>query len=265
MSPNFSECDALSDVANIFKLPRQHDVTPRRQSIRDLILQQSRFIQLPNFIRISENDLRLTFDSYDRLFFGSSLNAALRGSKSHPIPLKLNGRLRSVGGRTYRIVRNRGMNVNYEIQISSALLFNNFRTPEESVEVTGIPCTDRLDAMMRIMEHEMLHLAEFLAYGKSSCSQSRFQTTAYHLFGHRSHKHEMITTRARTLQSTTIRPGQNVKFIHDGVTLSGVVNRINKRATVLVEHSKGQRYTNGKRYLKFYIPVGALITQSLAE
>ena len=38
----------------------------------------------------------------------------------------------------------------------------------------------------------------------------------------------------------------------------GVVNRVNKRATVLVEDAKGMPYSNGKRYSKFYVPVQML-------
>jgi len=37
-----------------------------------------------------------------------------------------------------------------------------------------------------------------------------------------------------------------------------VVNRITKRATVLVENEQAPRYSDGKRYAKFYIPVGIL-------
>ena len=37
-----------------------------------------------------------------------------------------------------------------------------------------------------------------------------------------------------------------------------LVNRITRRATILVEHPKGQSYSDGKRYLKFYIPLPLL-------
>jgi hypothetical protein len=44
----------------------------------------------------------------------------------------------------------------------------------------------------------------------------------------------------------------------DGIERTGVVNRINKRATVLVEDRKGARYSDGKHYAKFYVPVQML-------
>jgi len=37
-----------------------------------------------------------------------------------------------------------------------------------------------------------------------------------------------------------------------------VVNRVSKRATVLVEDHQGRRYTDGKHYSKFYVPVQML-------
>ena len=46
-----------------------------------------------------------------------------------------------------------------------------------------------------------------------------------------------------------------VRFRFDGVQHTGIVNRIRKRATVLVEDREGQRYSDGKHYIKFYVPV----------
>ena len=49
-----------------------------------------------------------------------------------------------------------------------------------------------------------------------------------------------------------------VRFRFEGVERTGIVNRISKRATVLVEDPEGQRYSNGKHYIKFYVPVQLL-------
>ena len=46
-----------------------------------------------------------------------------------------------------------------------------------------------------------------------------------------------------------------MRFQFDGVEHKGVVNRISKRATVLVKDRKGQPYSDGKHYTKFYVPV----------
>ena len=55
-----------------------------------------------------------------------------------------------------------------------------------------------------------------------------------------------------------IKSGMMVRFRFDGVEHEGVVNRINKRATVLVEDRRGERYSDGKHYTKFYVSVQML-------
>ena len=55
-----------------------------------------------------------------------------------------------------------------------------------------------------------------------------------------------------------IRPGARVSFVIEGQRLTGIVNRVTKRATVLVEDPKGERYSDGKHYAKFYIPISWL-------
>jgi hypothetical protein len=52
--------------------------------------------------------------------------------------------------------------------------------------------------------------------------------------------------------------GDTVVFIAEGKQFTGVVNRITKRATVLVADPGGTKYTDGKRYSKFYVPLNML-------
>jgi hypothetical protein len=228
-----------------------------RQRIRHSLLQQSRYIQVPNFARCSDGDLKLLFNLYDESFFRGEMGRETLRQSGKACVLKFNGRLTSSGGITRRS-RLRKTGLIYAIEVSSRLLFHNFRTPGETPIVSGLPCPDRLDALMRIMEHEMLHLGEFLAWGESNCNAGRFQHLAAVLFGHAAHKHGMLTPRQKTLATTTFRPGDIVQFTFDGVDLRGMINRINQRATILVENPKGARYQNGKRYLKYYLPLARL-------
>lgn len=55
-----------------------------------------------------------------------------------------------------------------------------------------------------------------------------------------------------------IKSGMVVRFKFDGVEHKGVVNRVNKRATVLVQDRRGERYSDGKHYAKYYVPVQML-------
>lgn len=229
-----------------------------RALIRQTLLTQSRYIQTANFIRCSDADVRTLFDQYDTRFFYSQLRPALDAVRAWPMEMGFSGRLRSTGGRTTMYHKPGKIPARFAIHLSSNVLFNNFRTPEETASVVGLTCTDRLDALMRLMEHEMLHLAEFLAFGQSDCSAPRFQSTAKRMFGHAAHTHSMITKRVAAIRSTNFRPGHRVRFDFEGRQLTGMINRINTRATVLVEDPRGLPYSDGKRYTKFYIPIAWL-------
>ena len=108
------------------------------------------------------------------------------------------------------------------------------------------------------MEHEIVHLIEMLLWDESSCSQPRFHSITRRFFGHTGNKHGLITPKERAIEQFGIRPGSMVRFRFDGVERTGFVNRINRRATVLVEDSRGERYSNGKHYVKFYVSLPLL-------
>ena len=52
-----------------------------------------------------------------------------------------------------------------------------------------------------------------------------------------------------------IKPGDRVVFSLKGTRYAGLVTRITKRATVLVEDKQGTRYSDGRSYTKFYVPL----------
>jgi hypothetical protein len=108
------------------------------------------------------------------------------------------------------------------------------------------------------MEHELVHLVEMLLWDKSSCAKPRFHSIALRFFGHTENRHQLITPKEKAMVRYGIKPGLAVRFRIDGVEHKGIVNRINKRATVLVDDHKGQRYSDGKHYSKFFVPVHLL-------
>jgi len=55
-----------------------------------------------------------------------------------------------------------------------------------------------------------------------------------------------------------VRPGDRVRFEFQGEHHEGVVNRITRRATVLVDDPGGAVYDDGFRYRKYYIPLALL-------
>ncbi len=124
--------------------------------------------------------------------------------------------------------------------------------------MTGRKCSNRLEALQRVMEHELTHLLEMVLWNDSSCSKGRFQGIARRFFAHTAFQHDLITQAERAARKYNIRVGQSVKFHLDGVWHTGIVNRITRRATVLVPHCKGQLFTDGQRYHRFYVPIEML-------
>jgi hypothetical protein len=138
------------------------------------------------------------------------------------------------------------------------MLFQAFNQDHRPVAVNGLPCTDRLQAMQRIFEHELIHLVELIAWGNSSCRGERFHALAQRIFGHTERTHRLITRREIACNHYGLHVGDRVRFNFEGQELTGILNRITKRATVLVEREGGMRYSDGKHYAKFYVPISLL-------
>lgn len=234
----------------------KEQISDQTDSIFTTILNQSKTIVKPNFESISSNDLSLLFRLYDQMFFGDFCRKNLGNS---PLNFRVSSRMTRAGGKTSRtIYRDQPNCPVYEITVSSTLLFDTFDDVERTILVTGSECKNRLQALQRIFEHEMVHLIEMLLWNKSSCSQKRFQSIAARFFNHSDYQHQLVTPRERALKIHGVKQGSLVQFEFEGTRYQGVVNRITKRATVLVEDRKGRRYSDGKRYSKFYIPLESL-------
>ncbi len=232
------------------------EIADRTRQIHAALLAKSKYLDAANFIRIHTSDLDLLFEEYDGKFFDGTIRGGLG---SLPLTFGLSARMTSAAGKTACYTDHRSGSKRFEISVSTTILFGCFRDEDHRpIMASGIPCRDRLDALQRVMEHELLHLVEMLLWEQSSCSQPRFGSMAHRFFGHTASMHQLITPRERAIMKFGIRPGMMVRFRFDGVEYRGIVNRITRRATVLVENDRGQRYSNGKQYLKFYVPVQML-------
>ncbi len=223
-------------------------------------LRASRYLRTPNFETIHPNDLGLLFAAYDERFFDGQIKRALGTT---PLRFGLSKRMTSSGGKTARMVDSSQGRQWYEISASTTILFGCF-TPDDHrpIVTSGITCHDRLAALQRIMEHEIVHLIEMLLWRKTSCSHPRFHSITRRFFGHTLNKHSLVTPKERAFVKFGVRPGMKVRFRFEGVEHTGLVNRISRRATVLVEDPRGTPYSDGKRYTKFYVPVQMLETLS---
>ncbi len=231
-------------------------VLDRTRGIYDQLLKASRYVTAGNFRSLHPNDLNTLFEAYDAEFFRGACRRGLAGRK---LDFRISTRMTSAGGKTFFYKpRIPGLPEYFEIAVSATLLFQTFRDVDRPITVCGVECRDRIEALQRIFEHEMIHLVEMVCWRESECSAPRFQSIASGMFLHREHTHNLITPRERAAVKFGIQAGSRVRFEYEGREYQGTVNRVTKRATVLVEDPRGMRYSDGKSYTKFYIPLDDL-------
>lgn len=228
-----------------------------QREIHEKTLALSRSIDQPNFTSVGRDDLVRMIRMYDDLFFDGKI---LPVAQAEGLSFGLSSRMTRVAGKmvTHYPHGNHEAPRQFELILSSTLLFQTFEDEARSAEVTGRVCKDRLEAMQRVAEHEFVHLIEMLIWNDGNCSESRFQSIAQRYFGHTDYRHDLITQRERALSKFNIRVGDEVRFRHDRRVLTGRVNRITRRATILVQDGKGERFSDGHRYLRFYVPLEKL-------
>jgi hypothetical protein len=239
----------LAELVTSMRLPEEL-IEQRVSEIQRDLLAQSRHLRAVNFSAIHSADLEFLFTAYDTRFLGGLTRPALAG---HALTFRLSPRMTRAGGTTTRLISRTG-EVRHDIAIASSMLFDAFAHADRSVSVAGLECCNRLDALQRVMEHEMVHLIEQLCWGSSNCSARRFQEIAARVFRHRAHTHNLVTRWERA-STVGIVVGSRVTFTFEGRQLTGRVNRITKRATVLVEEPNGVRFSNGLRYKTYYVPI----------
>lgn len=230
------------------------------KSIYESMLSDSPNIREGHLTTISGLDLRKLYELYDGVFFDGLLDRLFNQEGLPSLSFRAAPRMTSAGGKTSRKRTKTpeptpGDAIRYEIAISSTLLFQTFSDVNRTISVNGIVCRDRLEALQRIFEHELVHLLEWLTWNRTSCKAARFQTIARNFFGHTEATHRLVTQRERAREVFGIHAGDQVVFEYEGERLIGRVNRITKRATVLVASDEGARYSDGGRYEKYYIPL----------
>ncbi|QDT03627.1 hypothetical protein K227x_20110 [Rubripirellula lacrimiformis] len=233
------------------------EIDRMQREIHEQTLQLSRTINRPNFTRVGREDLMRMIRMYDERFFGGKI---LPVAMAEGLTFGISSRMTSVAGKLvthYARGRNTGPR-KFELVLSSTLLFQTFEDVDRPVEVTGRLCRDRLEAMQRVAEHEFTHLIEMLIWNDGNCSESRFQSIANRYFAHTDYRHALITQRERAAIKFDIRVGDQVVFRRDGRELIGRVNRITRRATILVPDPNGEPFSDGGRYVRYYVPLERL-------
>ena len=254
----------LSPKENLLKITRERHISPEERSkltrlIYRHMLTNSRSIGSGNFRDVSNSDLGLLFQITDEQFFDGQISRVCEQRATRPLSFRLSTRMTTSGGTTTmnQFGSRRRRSIEFEIAIATTPLFGTFQEQSTAI-VSGVQCHDRLEALQRIMEHEMVHLVEMLLWNDSNCSANPFKKIVRRLFGHTASNHQLLTPRDLASQKLGIAPGDHVVFSVNGQPTKGYVNRITKRATILVKNSRGTLYSDGCKYQKFYVPLQRL-------
>lgn len=249
--------EQLQQLLTTTTLSRE-EIAFKTGAIHEAVLRASKTLDGADFRSISVSDLESMFRHYDGMFLENECTRALQDAGAE-LRFRVSERMTRAGGKTTRMIpRGDKASTIYEIAVSSTLLFQSFSSESRTIEAGGITCRDRIEALQRIFEHELLHLVELLVWARSNCAAPRFRTIARNLFGHTTSSHQLMTPAERAHTEHGIKTGDWVTFFHQGKRHVGVVNRVTKRATVLIEDDKGRQYSDGKRYVKCYVPVNQL-------
>ena len=221
------------------------EVRRKVRAIYDATLRELRHIRTGNFGALAAEDVERMCGHYDEAFFQRLFRRLLRREGEGALTFRVSPTMTSAGGKTTRRRPRAGLAgegqavTSYDLAVSAPLLFQTFRDDGRPIRVVGIECADRLEALQRIVEHELLHLLELLVWRSSSCAGERFQRLAHHLFTHTAAHHQLVTQREIAGTRYGVQVGCLVTFDYHGVSYTGRVNQITKRVTVLVENSDG--------------------------
>lgn len=233
-------------------------INNKRAAIKTLLFESSENIESENFSKISDKDLYILFKLYDEIFLQSWFKDNFKGK----IIFKLSKQLSRAAGNT-RTKKNiagiRPEEVEFEIKISLNHLVD-FNKVDRLKYVGGIEAVSMLDSLMLVFEHELCHVIEFLICFKSSCSKKPFKDLIFSLFGQTETTHKLVSSNEVNIQAFGLKPGDRVKFQFNGKVISGFIQRINKRATVMCPDKQGNYVDKfGKHHKKFYVPLECLI------
>lgn len=222
------------------------------------VLLNSPSIRTGNFESVSSADLGQLFHVTDELFFDGGISRFMESSFDRPLKFRLSTRMTTSGGTTTMFTMGKSRRyTEFEIAIATTPLFGTYKI-DSHAKVGGLVCRSRLEALQRIMEHEIVHLVELLGTDDSNCQGRQFKLWVKQIFGHVESNHQLMTPSDIARRQLGIRCGDEVIFSADGANRRGIVNRITKRATVLVKDPTGTRYTDGECYSKYYVPLPML-------
>jgi hypothetical protein len=232
-------------------------IDEKRNIIKNKLFENSANIKQVDFNQVCNSDLYLLYKLYDEIFLNSWFAENFKGK----ITFKFSKQLTRAAGNTTtkkHIEKIKPEEVEFQIKVSLNHLFN-FDKIDRDKYVGGIQAKSKLHSLMLVFEHEICHVIEFLICKKSSCKKEPFKKLIFNLFGQNESTHKLVTSREASFAEYGLVVGNKVTFEFQGKQIIGIINNINKRATVMSQNNKGNYMDrNGQHYIKYYIPLNCL-------
>lgn len=235
-------------------------IEEKRHSIWSLFLFRYNSSLKDDISTFKKKDLKYLFYCYDRVFFHHYFSNSFKGKLRFSF--------------STRMIRNAGMiyypkdlhhleerQIDIEIRMATQVFLNYYKISKDK-KVNGIKTRDVFEAFLLVFEHEICHLLEILFFQKTSCKGKVFKNLAYNIFGHLEVYHDLPMNTEVALEKYGFQVGDLVNFEYRGEVFSGFVNRITKRATVLVPDPDGDYVVRGMRCFKWYVPIEILKRES---
>lgn len=180
-----------------YKYSKQ-EINEQFEKVRQQVFIQSKQIKADNFGVASNDDIKLVFNLYDTYFFDTYFK---ENKVIEKMAFDFSKKMTSAGGKLmYYKVTNQNP-IQFRMRISAYLIFNSFKDGEiKSINLAGFETKNRLEALMHIIEHEIIHLIEFIAFNDSSCKKDNFKNLANSIFGHTAFTHSLLTGKMEALK-----------------------------------------------------------------
>ncbi len=229
----------------------------KREAVRRAFISASKNVDSGVITRMADTDLRILFEIYDAEFLERYFEKNFAAS----ITFSLSARMSKSAGKTIYPKNLKSLKPDqekYELRMGINLFFKYDQLSRDK-KVNGLHTRDSLEAFQLVFEHELCHLIELHLFRESNCMRERYKSIAFNLFGHTESYHQLPTSREIAEEKFDLRIGDRVVFVCEMGKLEGVIQRINKRATVMVPDKKGDyRDQQGHRYTKWYVPLPLL-------
>lgn len=228
------------------------DIIRKRAEVAQRLIATSKRIKNGTIKEISEWDLRFLFELYDEYFFCGWF----KNNNKDKFSFSLSRRMTKCAGKTICSKNNivpEEMKVEIRIGID---FFFHYGAINNDNNVCGIKTGTSLEALQIVFEHELCHVIEFVTFKESNCKGTRFKVISNNLFGHTESYHQLPTNKEILQKRFGIKIGDNVNFNFEDKKLRGIIQAINKRATVMVPDKNGTYADNrGNKYAKYYVPI----------